>query len=81
MQEIVRIPSVEGPALPGKPFGRESGRSPRKTLELAESLGFRVKNVDGYAGHAEFGEGEETMGILGHLDVVPEGSGWTYPPV
>jgi succinyl-diaminopimelate desuccinylase len=49
-------------------------------LELAERLGFQVKNVDGYAGHAEFGEGEETMGILGHLDVVPEGSGWTYPP-
>ena len=80
VQEIVRIPSVEGPALPGKPFGREVDEALRKTLELAESLGFRVKNVDGYAGHAEFGEGEETMGILGHLDVVPEGSGWTYPP-
>jgi len=80
VQEVVRIPSVEGPALPGKPFGEKVDEALQKTLDLAESLGFRVKNVDGYAGYAEFGEGEETMGILGHLDVVPEGSGWTYPP-
>ena len=27
-----------------------------------------------------FGEGDELIGIVGHLDVVPEGDGWTYPP-
>ena len=68
------------PALPGKPFGDKVDEALKSTLALAEKLGFQVKNVDGYAGHAEFGEGDETMGILGHLDVVPEGSGWTYPP-
>ncbi|HSH35443.1 dipeptidase PepV, partial [Schnuerera sp.] len=26
------------------------------------------------------GDGDETVGILVHLDVVPEGDGWTYPP-
>lgn len=26
------------------------------------------------------GEGEETLGILAHVDVVPVGEGWTYPP-
>ena len=80
VQEIVRIPSVEGQPLPGKPFGEKVDEALRSTLALAERLGFQVKNIDGYAGHAEFGEGEETMAILGHLDVVPEGSGWTYPP-
>ncbi|HHU48826.1 MAG TPA: dipeptidase PepV [Clostridiales bacterium] len=80
VQEIVRIPSVEGPPSPGAPFGEKVDEALRYALALAEKLGFRVKNVDGYAGHAEFGEGEETMAILGHLDVVPEGSGWTYPP-
>ena len=80
VQDIVRIPSVEGKELPGKPFGEEVDKALTATLALAEKLGFQVKNIDGYAGHAEFGEGEETMGILGHLDVVPEGSGWTYPP-
>jgi len=80
VQEIVRIPSVEGEPLPGKPFGEKVDEALRYALDLAERLGFKVKNIDGYAGYAEFGEGEETMGILGHLDVVPEGSGWTYPP-
>ena len=23
---------------------------------------------------------DETVGVLVHLDVVPEGEGWTYPP-
>ncbi len=80
VQEIVRIPSVEADPLPGKPFGEQIDNALRNALDLAESLGFQVKNIDGYAGYAEFGEGEETMAILGHLDVVPEGSGWTYPP-
>ena len=26
------------------------------------------------------GEGKETLGILAHVDVVPEGDNWTYPP-
>ena len=28
----------------------------------------------------DYGTGEEQLGILAHLDVVPEGEGWTYPP-
>ena len=80
VQDIVRIPSVEASPLPGKPFGKNVDHALRNALALAERLGFRVKNIDGYAGYAEFGEGDETMAILGHLDVVPEGSGWTCPP-
>nr|MDA8229250.1 dipeptidase PepV [Desulfitobacterium hafniense] len=38
-----------------------------------------VKNIDGYAGQIEMGSGE-LVGILGHLDVVPEGDGWSVPP-
>jgi succinyl-diaminopimelate desuccinylase len=31
-------------------------------------------------GFAEYGEGEEMVAVLGHLDVVPAGEGWSYPP-
>lgn len=79
-QGIIRIPSVKESPLPGRPFGEGVNQSLEYALSLAERLGFEVKNIDGYAGYAEFGQGEETMGILAHLDVVPEGSGWTYPP-
>ena len=40
-------------------------------LAYGERDGFTVKNVDNYAGHIEYGEGDETLGIFGHMDVVP----------
>ena len=80
VQEIIRIRSVESDPEPGKPFGEGVNACLEYALDLAEKLGFNVKNIDGYAGYAEFGEGDETLAILVHLDVVPEGSNWTYPP-
>ena len=49
-------------------------------LDLGKKMGFRTKNLDDYCGYIEFGEGDELVGIIGHLDVVPEGEGWTTPP-
>ena len=49
-------------------------------LELAESMGFRTCNVDNHVGWCEYGEGEEMAAVLGHLDVVPAGEGWSVPP-
>ncbi|NLY42960.1 MAG: dipeptidase PepV [Clostridiaceae bacterium] len=79
-QEIIRIPSVKGPAQPGKPFGEDTYRALEYMLALGNSMGFRTKNLDGYIGYIEFGEGTEMVGILAHLDVVPPGGNWTYPP-
>lgn len=80
VQEIVRIKSVEGEPGENKPFGEGVNQCLEATLAIAERLGLKNKNIDGYAGHVEIGEGEEILGILCHLDVVPEGSNWTYPP-
>lgn len=79
-QELIRISSVEGDELPGKPFGENADKALNYFLKLAGGLGFATKNVNGYAGFAEMGQGDETLAILVHLDVVPEGTGWTYPP-
>ena len=49
-------------------------------LAYGERDGFTVKNVDNYAGHIEYGEGDETLGIFGHMDVVPAGDGWETDP-
>ncbi len=32
------------------------------------------------AGYIEFGQGEEILGIIAHLDVVPAKDSWTFPP-
>ncbi|WP_347178070.1 Sapep family Mn(2+)-dependent dipeptidase [Sporosarcina thermotolerans] len=49
-------------------------------LEEGRKAGFTVKNIDNMAGHIEMGEGDELLGILCHVDVVPAGSNWTYGP-
>lgn len=51
-----------------------------KFLEIGERDGFTTENFDNWAGHIEFGQGEELMGVLGHVDVVPAGSGWDTDP-
>ncbi|AST57199.1 diguanylate cyclase [Thermoanaerobacterium thermosaccharolyticum] len=79
-QEIIKIKSTEGEPKPGMPYGEGPGKALEKALMIADSLGFKTKNVDGYVGYAEYGEGDEMVGVLGHLDVVPEGDGWDYPP-
>ncbi len=82
IRELVNIPSVADmqSAGEGAPFGLEIARALDWYLARAREMGFAVKNVGGYAGHVEFGEGEEILGVLVHLDVVPPGPGWQSDP-
>lgn len=82
LQQCVRINSVrdDGSAREGAPFGEGAAKCLEDTLNTAKAMGFEVKNLDGYCGTVDYGTGEEQLGILAHLDVVPEGEGWTYPP-
>ena len=79
-QNLIRVKSVEEQNDGKYPFGEGPAKALQNILSLGESLGFVWKNIDNYAGYIEMGEGEEMLGILVHVDVVPEGSGWTYPP-
>ena len=62
------------------PFGPGPVKALKKFLEIAERDGYETKNVDNYAGHFTFGEGDEELGIFAHMDVVPAGSGWNTAP-
>jgi len=79
-QEIIKIKSVQSEAKPGMPFGEGVGKSLECALNTAKNLGLHTVNLDGYVGYAEYGQGEDYVLALGHLDVVPEGDGWIYPP-
>jgi succinyl-diaminopimelate desuccinylase len=80
LAELVRIPSVKGEARPGAPFGEEVRRAIDAFLARGEREGFAARAVDGAAGHLEWGPpGAPLVGVLAHLDVVPEGDGWTRP--
>ena len=51
----------------------------QKALSIAKREGLITKNVDGYMGYGQYGEGENYIGVMGHLDVVEIGDGWRYP--
>ncbi|MDY3618601.1 dipeptidase PepV [Agathobaculum sp.] len=80
LQTLIRIPSVEGQLADGAPFGRDVQDCLEATLDLCRSLGFRTENIDNMVGYCEYGEGDEMIAVLGHLDVVPAGDGWTKAP-
>ena len=80
LRDLVRINSVAGvDVTPAAPYGKGAAQALESTLALCESLGMRTVNRDGQVGWAEIGEGDEMVGILVHLDVVPAGEGWDYP--
>lgn len=80
---LVEIPSFEelDKAAPGAPFGPGPRAALTQALAIAERMGFATTDVDGYAGFAELpGAADTQIGIIGHVDVVPAGPGWTFPP-
>lgn len=80
LQENIRIPSVEGIPEEGAPYGIAVRQSLEHVLEAASQMGFRTCNVDNHIGWCEYGEGDEMVAVLGHLDVVPAGDGWSFDP-
>lgn len=63
------------------PYGKAVSQALEYVLNLGEELGMRTVNRDGKIAWVEIGEGDEIVGILGHLDIVPIGEGWTHNPL
>ncbi|MGB9820626.1 MAG: dipeptidase PepV [Pseudothermotoga sp.] len=81
ISNLVKIKSVKSQASgTNKPFGEGIAQALEYTLSMGNRLGFKVKNVDGYGGHIEYGDQGKLFAVLGHLDVVPEGDGWSVDP-
>lgn len=79
---LISIPSVScGTPEPGAPLGRSVSDALEYTLALARKLGFsNARSLDGYCGVIDYGEGEEMLMIMAHIDVVPAGPAWTCEP-
>lgn len=81
LSNLISVPSVAQDVLGREPFGENVQKAYKQLMDLAEKEGFRVYNADNYGGHIDFpGKGEGVVGILGHLDVVPEGDNWDFDP-
>ena len=81
VKTLVDIKSVQGEPAPGAPFGTGPKRALEAALEIASGMGLFTRNCEGYAGYADLpGKSEKQIALITHLDVVPEGSGWTGDP-
>ena len=85
LQELVRIESVGSEkGEVGKcdaPFGEGPKKAMDYMMDLGRARGLDVINYDNVACELNFGEKkDDAVGIIGHLDVVPAGGIWKYPP-
>ncbi|MCI8840726.1 MAG: M20 family metallopeptidase [Oscillospiraceae bacterium] len=77
VSRLVSIDSVEGAPAPGAPFGPGPAAALREALSIAREWGLAAQDHEGYVGTADLNGGEDALHILGHLDVVAPGDGWT----
>ncbi len=87
LKSLISIKSTAGDPVEGCPFGQGVQDAFQFALAKGEEMGFSSVNVDNYGGHIEWkgvneedGPAGETLGMLAHLDVVPEGEGWEHGP-
>ncbi len=80
LSDLIAIKSVKGEPTKEAPYGKETLEALEYVLELGKEYGMTAVNVDGRAGYLEYGEGERMVGVLLHLDVVPEQDGWLTEP-
>lgn len=82
LKEWISIPSVydSNTVSEDMPFGKEVNEALIWFEKLGYDNGFKVKNIDNYAVHIEYGEGLEYVDIFGHCDVVNSGEGWNTDP-
>lgn len=82
LKALLRVKSErdDSQATADAPVGPGPRDAMLKFLEIAERDGFKTKNVDNLAGYLEYGSGDEMLGVIGHVDVVPAGNGWDTDP-
>ena len=80
IKRSVQIQSVKGEPSKEAPFGEGPRLALLDALKQADELGFKTENLDSRIGFAEYGDGEEMIAVLGHLDVVPAIGEWTHDP-
>lgn len=81
--KLIRIPSVSDKASDVKPFGQGCRDVLAKYIEIAESYGLASHNYENHVAKVFLPETQgkpKQIGLMGHLDVVPEGENWIYPP-
>lgn len=81
VRELVAVKSVGEAAQEGAPFGPGPRAALDKFLSIGDRMGFDIGSFEHQVGWADWGDpSSEYVGVLAHVDVVPEGEGWSCDP-
>lgn len=82
IQGLVHIPSVSVPDEHCPPYGQACRDALGYMYTLAEKHGYQTKDFAHYVGAVNFSQGDISVGIWSHLDVVPvpNPDEWAFPP-
>lgn len=82
LQNVVAFNTEKSAPTPNAPFGTEIRKCLDYVINLSQSFSLDTYDCDGYACHVDYkGTGNQVLGILGHLDVVPaKASEWKHNP-
>lgn len=61
-------------------FGDECNKALSYMTEIGDLYGFQTRNYENYCVGNYWDNGGKIIGVWGHLDVVPPGENWIYPP-
>ena len=81
--DLVSVRSVEDMdhATPEMPYGPAPYEALQKAVDIAARMGMDAHNCDGHIGYADIaGASPKQIAMIGHTDIVPEGTGWHYDP-
>lgn len=78
--DVVNIRSLRSTSKENMPFGKSVSDALDFFVQKAKSFDLQVKNYNGYAVEIQIGSGNDLIGVLGHVDVVDGGDGWTTNP-
>ena len=77
--DLVRIPSCRREAASGAPFGKASREVLDAAVAFYHQAGISAEvEKEGHYALARYGQGEKSIGLFGHCDVVEPGDGWIY---
>ena len=82
LRELISIASVrdDDNATDEYPLGEGPTKAMEKFLSFGERDGFKTVKLDNTVGYIEYGEGDKTLAIQSHADVMPAGDGWKTEP-
>ena len=81
--KLVNIRSVSdvSKGTPDAPYGVGCKKVLDEATSISKSMDFETVNHENHCASVVWkGEMDEEIGLFGHLDVVPEGPGWTFEP-